>query len=111
MLSQTSNVVQEKVFLRVAKIPKGQVMTYKGVARAIGHPRAARAVGSALNSNRYPFYGSANKGKRIPCHRVIRSDRNVGGYSGPNGTKERLLKQEGIKIVAGRVTINYLHNL
>ena len=74
-------------------------MTYKGVARAIGHPSAARAVGNVLNNNPHPFYGSAKKGKRLPCHRVIRSDLKVGGYSGQARIKEQLLKEEGVNVI------------
>lgn len=83
-------------------------MTYQGVARAIGHPRAARAVGNILNNNPRPFYGSVKKGKRIPCHRVVRSDGRVGGYSGPVRAKERLLKKEGVKIINGGISGKYI---
>ena len=71
-------------------IPKGQVRTYLDVAKAINKPKAARAVANAVGKN-----PSAPK---IPCHRVIRSDGSLGGYSGPGGIKSKikLLKKEGI---------------
>jgi methylated-DNA-[protein]-cysteine S-methyltransferase len=72
------------------KIPKGKVKTYLEVAKAIGKPRAFRAVANAVGKNPYP--------PLIPCHRVIRSDGNLGGYSGKGGIKEkrRLLLKEKV---------------
>jgi len=77
----------EKVYAVVAKIPKGQVMTYAGVARKIGSPGASRAVGTALSKN-YDL--------NIPCHRVIRSDGTLGQYNrGGTAAKRAILKKEG----------------
>ena len=75
-----------KVYNIVRSIPRGRVMTYAEVARAIGKPKAARAVGNALNKNRNP---------EIPCHRVIRSDGKIGGYNKGTKLKIRLLQSEG----------------
>jgi O-6-methylguanine DNA methyltransferase len=75
-----------KVYNVVRAIPPGRTMTYIEVARAVGRPGAARAVGNALNKNRDP---------KIPCHRVIRSDGNIGGYNKGTKLKIRLLKSEG----------------
>ena len=74
-----------RVYQVVKKIPRGQVLTYQEVARLAGFPKAARAVGSALNKN----YDLA-----IPCHRVIRSDGTLGQYNRGEKRKEQLLKQE-----------------
>ena len=70
------------------KIPKGKVKTYKEVAIGIKMPKSARAVANACGKNPYS--------PKVPCHRVIRSDGLVGGYSGPGGAqaKTRLLKKE-----------------
>jgi len=79
---------QRSVLLECSKIPRGQVRTYSQIARAIGKPNAARAVGNALAANPLaPF---------IPCHRVVRSDGAAGGYSGKGGKigKTRLLNSE-----------------
>ncbi len=83
---------QVKVWKFLEKIPKGRTKTYSEVAKAIGKPLAVRAVANAIGKNPYP--------PRIPCHRVIRSDRSIGGYSGKGGikTKKILLKKEGIKL-------------
>ena len=81
---------QLKVWNFLKKIPKGTVKTYSEVAEAIGKPLAVRAVANAIGKNPYPI--------RIPCHRVIRSDGSLGGYSGTGGVKKKknLLKKEGI---------------
>ena len=73
-------------------IPKGSVKTYKQVAIAIKCPKSARAVANACAKNPYA--------PKIPCHRVIRSDGSLGGYSGNGGTlkKRQLLKSEKVSI-------------
>jgi len=80
---------QEKVYNVVKKIPKGQVLTYKEVARRMGSPRAYRAVGKALHKN--PF-------KEVPCHRVIKSNGEIGGFARGTKVKIKLLKKEGLNI-------------
>ncbi len=83
---------QIKVWNYLKKIPKGSVKTYKDVAIAINQPKAARAVANACAKNPYA--------PKIPCHRVIRSDGALGGYSGKGGVKQklRLLRSEKVKI-------------
>lgn len=80
---------QRRVLLRVAQVSAGEIATYGQVARWLGKPRAARAVGQALARNPIPLV--------IPCHRVLASDGSLGGYSGGDGlpTKRRLLQMEG----------------
>ena len=80
--------LQIKVWKYLKTIPKGQTRTYKQVAVAIKEPKAIRAVANAVGKNPYPIV--------IPCHRVIRSDGKLGGYSGPGGLKikKKLLKKE-----------------
>ena len=81
---------QKKVWNYLKTIKKGTVKSYKQVAIAINSPKSARAVANAVGRN--PF------APKIPCHRVIRSDGSLGGYSGKGGlkTKKLLLKREGI---------------
>ena len=74
---------QRAVLLACARIPSGQTRTYSQIARAIGKPKAARAVGNALAKN--PL------APIIPCHRVIRSDGALGGYSAKGGKGRKLL--------------------
>ena len=77
-----------KVYKVVRQIPRGQTRSYAWVARQLGKPGAARAVGLALKRN--PF------APRIPCHRVVRSDGSLGGYSARGGLrrKRQLLASE-----------------
>ncbi|MBD1157030.1 MGMT family protein [Pelagibacterales bacterium SAG-MED20] len=81
---------QLKVWNYLKKIPKGTVKTYLEVAKAIGKPKAYRAVANAVGKNPYPL--------KIPCYRVIRSDGSIGGYSGKGGIieKRRLLRSEKV---------------
>ena len=83
---------QLKVWNYLKTIPKGTVKTYKQVAIAIKSPKSARAVANACGKNPYA--------PKIPCHRVIRSDGGLGGYSGRGGIKKKLelLRLEKVKI-------------
>ena len=72
---------QQKVWNEIDKIPRGEVVTYSQIAENIGHPKAARAVANACGANPNPIV--------VPCHRVIRSDGELGGYSGPGGNKQK----------------------
>ena len=83
---------QLKVWKYLKSIPKGKVNTYKQVAIGINRPKSARAVANACAKNPYA--------PKIPCHRVIRSDGLLGGYSAKGGikTKKLLLKKEGFRL-------------
>ena len=80
---------QLKVWKYLVKIPKGTVKTYKQVAIAINRPKSARAVANACGKNPYA--------PKVPCHRVIRSNGSLGGFSAAGGTKakKKLLQKEG----------------
>ena len=77
---------QKKVWSALAKIPYGQTRAYKGIARAIGHPKGFRAVGNANGQNSVPLI--------IPCHRVIESNGGLGGFGHGIKVKRRLLEFE-----------------
>ncbi len=77
---------QRKVWEKVSEIPYGEQRTYKWIAYEIGNPHAVRAVGNAVGKNPAPPI--------IPCHRVIRSDGNLGGFSSGIALKKWLLKLE-----------------
>lgn len=99
MKALTNNRVQEtfaeSVWKTCKRIPKGKVSTYAGIAKMIGRPKSARAVGNALNKNPYAPV--------VPCHRVVRSDGSVGGFASGSLKKGKLLKGEGVAIKNGRV--------
>ena len=80
---------QISVWKEIKKIPKGQTKTYKDIAVALKKPKSSRAVANACGKNPLLI--------KIPCHRVIRSDGKLGGYSGKGGMKQKrkLLKEEG----------------
>lgn len=91
--SATKNSFHNQVYELVKTIPKGKVTTYKEIAHVL-HSKAYRAVGSALAKNPH---------KDVCCHRVIKSDRSIGGYYGSMSEesvkkKMSLLKQEGVQI-------------
>ena len=73
---------EQKVWNYLKTIPKGKVKTYKQVAIGIKNPKSARAVANACAKNPYA--------PKIPCHRVIRSDGKLGGYSGRGGIRQKL---------------------
>jgi len=79
------------VWKEILKIPYGETRTYKEIAQAIGRPNSSRAVANACGKNPHA--------PDIPCHRVIRSDGKLGGYSGVGGVKmkEKLLKIENTR--------------
>jgi O-6-methylguanine DNA methyltransferase len=79
---------RDSVYDVVAAIPRGKVMSYGEVARRAGSPRAARAVGSLMNSDE-DFH-------ELPCHRVILASRHVGVYAGGPEAKAKLLRAEGV---------------
>ena len=85
---------EEKVYQAVRKIPRGKVKTYKEIARIIGHPRACRAVGNALNKNPYA--------PEVPCHRVVRTNGSIGGYVSGTKKKTALLRRERVVIKTGK---------
>lgn len=87
---------QQQVWQALLTIPKGEVRTYRQIAEQIGRPNAARAVANACGAN--------PDAPRIPCHRVVGANGQLGGYSGPGGqtTKRRLLREEGVVLPDGR---------
>ena len=79
---------ERRVLLAVHQIPRGRVMTYGGVAAAVGVAGGARAVGNVMAGNFFPLV--------VPCHRVIRSDGSLGGFGGGLAMKRALLEREGV---------------
>jgi methylated-DNA-[protein]-cysteine S-methyltransferase len=88
-LTLVHSAFQRKVLDALADVPLGEVTTYGELADDIGHPRAARAVGTALGHNPIPIV--------VPCHRVLPSSGGVGGYGGSPWRKSFLLNLEGVE--------------
>ena len=91
MMIRKGTLFQKKVWNEVKKIPVGEVRSYKQIAISIGCPNSYRAVGNACAKNSNP--------QKIPCHRVIRTNNDLGGYSIKGGKikKKEILKSEGFK--------------
>ena len=85
---------QDLVYAALKKIPDGSVITYEGLAKRVGKPGAARAIGSAMARNPYLIV--------VPCHRVVYSDGAIGNYSAPGGSaaKRQLLVDEGVRFTS-----------
>jgi len=83
---------QREVWSEIDKIPSGDVITYSQIAKNMGKPKAARAVANACGANPNPI--------TTPCHRVICSNGDIGGYSGSGGVKQKieLLRKEGVTL-------------
>jgi O-6-methylguanine DNA methyltransferase len=91
-LAPQGSPFQRRVWYVLRSIPHGEAWSYADVARRLGMPGAARAVGHANGANPIPIV--------IPCHRVVASDGSIGGYSGGLEVKRRLLALEGIRLAA-----------
>ncbi|MFH1335474.1 MAG: methylated-DNA--[protein]-cysteine S-methyltransferase [Candidatus Zixiibacteriota bacterium] len=81
---------QKRVWKAMLQIPYGETRSYGWLAQKAGGRNKARAAGTACGANPIPIV--------IPCHRVIKSDKTIGGYSGGLGFKKKLLQIEGVKI-------------
>ena len=87
----------QKIYSLLKRVPKGKVTTYKILAEALG-TKAYRAVGNAMNKN--------PNAPKVPCHRVIKSNGEVGGYAHGQERKISILKKEGIEIISNRVDLS-----
>jgi methylated-DNA-[protein]-cysteine S-methyltransferase len=81
---------RQDIYSTLREVPPGETITYGELAAFAGHPGKARAVGMALRSNPTPIF--------VPCHRVVPASGGLGGWSGPEGWKEWLLRHEGAEI-------------
>lgn len=101
------SVFEISVLQIIKKIPRGKVSTYKQIAQALNRPGASRAVGNALNKNPYIH--------KVPCHRVVKSNGEIGGFALGKEKKIKYLNEEGIVIKNGMVEnfseILYIFNM
>ena len=86
---------QSDCYEALKKVPKGKVITYAGLARMIGRPKAHRAVGSAMNKNPYA--------PQVPCHRVVRSNGDLGGFATDIEVKIKRLQEEGVMVSDNKI--------
>lgn len=93
-----TDIVDQDVYVLLSKIPSGKVSTYGDIARALGHPKAARAIGRIIANNPNPI--------SIPCHRVVKSNGEIGGFAYGEEMKREILEKEGIKF-QNRIVENF----
>ena len=87
--------IDKKIYKKLLEVPKGKITTYGELAKAVGLKNGQRTIGQIMNKNPYPVI--------IPCHRVIRSDGNIGGYAYGEEIKSNMLTREGIIIKNGKI--------
>ena len=87
--------LDKKIYKKLLEVPKGKITTYGELAKAVGLKNGQRAIGKIMNKNPYPVI--------IPCHRVVKSDGNVGGYAYGEEIKSDMLTREGIVIKNGKI--------
>jgi len=89
-----SNVTdfRRKVYDKLLQMPKGSTKSYKELAADSGSPKASRAIGSAMANNPFPIV--------FPCHRILTSDKRLGGFGGGTDMKAAMLKAEGAQFKA-----------
>ena len=89
-LSLVNSDFQRRTLTLLRTVPPGAVISYQGLAAAVGHPDAQRAVGTTMATNPIPIF--------VPCHRVIKSDGTIGNYGGGVKRKIILLRNEGFVV-------------
>jgi len=87
--------LEEKVYKKLLKVPRGMVTTYGELSKAVGIKNGQRVIGRIMNKNPYPVI--------VPCHRVIKSDGKIGGYAWGEKIKISMLSKEGVKIKNGKI--------
>jgi methylated-DNA-[protein]-cysteine S-methyltransferase len=95
-MSNKSQTFNQRCYDVLIKVPKGKVTTYKEITRAL-KSKAYRAVGNAMNKNPYA--------PRVPCHRVVNSNGEVGGFASGTKKKIEMLKKEGIEIKNNKIDL------
>ena len=86
---------QSECYEALKKVPPGKVISYGGLAEMIGRPNAHRAVGSAMNKNPYA--------PKVPCHRVVKSNGELGGFADDIGVKIKRLHKEGVEVLNNKI--------
>lgn len=85
----------QKIYFLLKKIPKGEVSTYKLLAKAAGKPKNWRQIGKILSQNHFP--------RTFPCYKIVKSNGEIGGYNCGKLAKKKLLQKEEIVIYNNRI--------
>ena len=94
--------IEEKIYKKLLQVPSGYVTTYGELAKAINLKNGQRIVGQIMKKNPFPVI--------VPCHRVVKSDGNVGGYAYGTAIKKNMLTREGLKINNNKI-LDFKNNL
>ena len=87
--------LEHHVYKKLMNVPKGHVTTYGALAKAVGLKNGQRIIGKIMNKNPYPVL--------VPCHRVVMSTGKIGGYAYGENVKMKILSDEGIEIINGKI--------
>lgn len=87
--------LEDRVYKKLLEVPPGMVTTYGELAKAVGLKNGQRVIGRIMNKNPYPVI--------VPCHRVIKSNGQIGGYAWGEKIKTNMLSKEGMKIKNGKI--------
>ena len=87
--------LEQHVYKKLMNVPKGHVTTYGNLAKAVGLKNGQRIIGKIMNKNPYPVL--------VPCHRVVMSTGKIGGYAYGKHVKIKILSDEGVKIINGKI--------
>ncbi len=90
--------IEERVYKKLLQVPTGYVITYQELANAVGLQNRQRMIGRIMKNNPFPVI--------VPCHRVVKSDGNIGGYAFGEKIKKNMLQNEGIEIHGNKI-INF----
>ena len=88
-------ILSTKVYRKLLYVPKGKVTTYGELSNAVGLKNGQRTIGMIMKKNPFPVI--------IPCHRVVKSNGEIGGYAYGKSVKSKMLTNEGIKIKDGEI--------
>ena len=87
--------LEQKIYKKLLEVPKGQITTYGDLAKAVGLKNGQRLIGKIMKKNPYPVL--------VPCHRVVMSTGKLGGYAYGKHVKIKILSDEGVKIINGKI--------
>ena len=87
--------LEQRVYKKLLEVPEGKITTYGELAKAVGLKNGQRVIGNIMNKNPYPVI--------VPCHRVVKSDGYVGGYAYGENVKTKMLSDEGVKTLKGKI--------
>jgi|TARA_B100001750_G_scaffold197868_1_gene170717 methylated-DNA-[protein]-cysteine S-methyltransferase len=88
-------IIEKKIYRKLLQVPSGKITTYKELARSVGLQNGQRVIGQIMKKNPFPVI--------IPCHRVVKSNGEIGGYAYGISIKKNMLVKEGISISNNKI--------